>query len=192
MEKSSSSRKSGLKICCGITAILFTIITVAALVVFLTVLKPKKPKLSTKSVTLDHVKLVPFPFHLNVTIGVLVTIDNRNYGSFMYGNSTTYVTYRGTPAAEAPIQADTMPARANHDIATELLIVVDALTTNPYFWADYNTAGCLNFTSTTSLNGKANVLKLFNIKLTTCTTCDISLFVKTQNLTSVCNSKLSY
>lgn len=191
MEK-SSSRKLGLKIWCGITAILFTIIIIAALVVFLTVLKPKKPKLSTKSVTLDHVKLVPFPFHLNVTIGLVVTINNRNYGSFMYGNSTTYVTYRGTPAAEAPIQADTLPARANHDIATELLIIVDALTTNPNFWEDYNTAGCLNFTSTTSLHGKANVINLFKIKLTTYTTCDISLFVKTQNLTSVCNSKLSY
>lgn len=188
----TGGRKLGFKICCGITSIVVTLIIITALVLFLTVFRLKKPKLSTKSVTLDSVKLVLFPFHLNVTIGLVVTINNRNYGSFMYGNSTAYVNYRGMPAAEAPIKADTIPARAIHDIATELLIIVDDLTTNTYFSADYNTAGCLNFTSTTCLHGKATVFKYFKIKLTTYTTCDISLFVKTQNVSSVCNSKVDY
>ncbi|XP_027108724.2 uncharacterized protein [Coffea arabica] len=182
----------GLKICCGITTVLLITVIVVGLVLFLTVLKPRKPKITTQSVTLDSIKWVVIPvFHLNITLGIVVTVDNPNYGSFKYDNSTVFVTYRGIPAAQAPIQQDTIPARAKHDVGTTVVVVVDNFSSNPYFLVDL-TSGSLNFSSTTSLHGKATVLKILKIKTTTFTTCDISVNVQAQNASSVCHSEAKY
>ncbi|KAL3511301.1 hypothetical protein ACH5RR_030702 [Cinchona calisaya] len=182
----------GLKICCGITTVLLIAIIVVALVLFFTILKPKNPKITTESVTLDYIKYEPIPiFHLNITLSIVITVDNRNYASFKYENSTVFVTYRGIPAAQGPIQQDTIPARAKHDIGTSVVIVVDNFSSNPDFLGDF-TSGSLNFTSTTFLHGKATVLKLLKIKVSTYTTCDISVFINFQNASSVCQSKVKY
>ncbi|KAM7506228.1 hypothetical protein LguiB_005132 [Lonicera macranthoides] len=178
-----------LKICCGITALIIIIILVVSIALYFTILKPKEPKITTQSVFLEDIKLVPLPFHLNVTLGLVVTINNRNYGSFRYKNSTAYVTYRGTLAAEAPIKEDTIPARGKLDVGTTVVIEGEKLVLNPTFWTDYF-SGCLNFTSSTTLHGKATMLKFLKIKATTFSTCDISVFVLAMNATSVCSSSV--
>ena len=66
--------------------------------------------------TLEYIKNLPLPFLLNVTMGITVTINNPNYGSFKYGNSTMSVTYHRDLVAEAPIEVDKIPARGKHDI----------------------------------------------------------------------------
>ncbi|CAI9087802.1 OLC1v1021975C1 [Oldenlandia corymbosa var. corymbosa] len=183
----------GVKICCAITTILVIIIVVVAVVLFVTVLKPKKPNLTTKSVTLDNIRLEVLPiFRLNVTLGIVVTVDNhRNYGSFKYDNSTVFVYYRKIQAAQAPVQADTIPARARHDVSATVTVVGDNLFPDPSFWVDLN-SGVLNFTSSVSLHGKATAWKILKVKLTTFTTCNISVFIATQNASSFCQSKLMY
>lgn len=181
----------GLKICLIVTAILITTLAVVVLVLSLTILKPKQPKINTKSVTLNYIKWIPFPFHLNVTLGIVVSVNNPNYGSFKYDNSTAYISYRGTAAADAPIEHDTIPARGSHDISTTVVVIVDSLVLNPHFWVDFTT-GCLNFTSSTTLHGKATVWKFLKKKVTTYTTCDLSVYVHVQNVTSVCKSEVKY
>ncbi|KAJ8545993.1 hypothetical protein K7X08_018576 [Anisodus acutangulus] len=116
---------------------------------------------------------------------------DRNYGSFTYDNSIAYVTYRGDPAAEAPIEADTIPARADHDLSTTVLVDSDGFSKNPNFLGDAF-SGCLNFTSSTTLHGKVTVWKVLKHKATTISTCDISVFTKFLNATSVCKSKIKF
>lgn len=109
----------------------------------------------------------------------------------MYDNTTAYITYRGTPAAEAPIEEGTIPARGECDISTDVLVIVDKLVSNADFPADY-AMGCLNFTSSATFHGKAKVLNFLKIKATTYSTCDISVYVQFQNASSVCSSKVKY
>ncbi|KAL2483974.1 Late embryogenesis abundant (LEA) hydroxyproline-rich glycoprotein family [Forsythia ovata] len=181
----------GIKICLIVTAILIAILAVVVLVLSLTILKPKQPKITTQSVTLEYIKWVPIPFHMNVTLGIVVSVDNPNYGSFKYDNSTAYITYRGVAAADAPIEHDTIPARGSHEISTTVVLIVDSLTSSPYFLGDF-ISGCLNFTSSTTLHGKATVFKIFKKKVTTYSTCDLSVYIQAQNVTSVCHSKIKY
>ncbi|CAI9787880.1 unnamed protein product [Fraxinus pennsylvanica] len=181
----------GLKICLIATAILIATLAVVVLVLSLTILKPKQPKINTKSVTLNYIKWIPFPFHLNVTLGIVVSVDNPNYGSFQFDNSTAYISYRGTAAADAPIEHDTIPARGSHDITMTVVVIVDSLTSNPSFWVDFTT-GCLNFTSSATLHGKATVFKILKKKVTTYTTCDLSVYIQEQNVASVCKSNVKY
>ncbi|KAK6149787.1 hypothetical protein DH2020_017312 [Rehmannia glutinosa] len=110
---------------------------------------------------------------------------------FRYDNTTAYITYRGTPATEAPIEKDTIPARGKHDISTEVVVDVDNLVSNPYYAADYAT-GCLNFTSLTTFHGKAKVLRFLKLKATIHSACDISVYVQYQNSSAVCKSKVKY
>ncbi|KAI3456425.1 hypothetical protein Pfo_013088 [Paulownia fortunei] len=180
-----------LKICGGATAILIVTLFAAILILFFTILKPKQPKLTTQEVTLEHFNLLLNPFQLNVTLGLVVNVNNPNYGSFKYDNTTAYISYRGTPAAEAPIVEDTIPARGKQDVSTEVLVMVDSLVSNAYFPADYAT-GCLNFTSSTTFQGKAKVLGFFKLKAKIYSTCDISVYVQSQNSSSVCRSKIKY
>lgn len=99
------------------------------------------------------------------------------------------MTYRGDPAAEALIEADTIPARADHDLNTTVLIDSDGFSKNPNFLGDL-LSGCLNFTSSTALHGKVTVWKILKLKARTVSTCDISVFTKFQNASSVCKSKI--
>uniref|UniRef100_A0A2N9IPJ0 COBRA C-terminal domain-containing protein n=1 Tax=Fagus sylvatica TaxID=28930 RepID=A0A2N9IPJ0_FAGSY len=87
------------------------------------------------------------------TPGMLVTVNNRNYGSFKYQNNTTYVRYHEEIVAEAPIEADTILARREHNISTTVNVLADKLITNPNFRGDF-AAGVLNVTSETDLHGK--------------------------------------
>lgn len=186
----NKSRK-GLKICCGLTALIIIILLVVAIVLFLTILKPKQPKIATQSVTLEDIKFFPVPFFLNVSLGIVVRVDNPNYGSFKYHNSTAYVTYRGTVVAEGPIEQNTIPARGKLDIRTTVIVVGEKMVSNPLIWIDVF-SGTLNFTSSTTLHGKATVLKFLKIKATSYCTCDISLVLLPQNVTAVCSSKVKY
>ncbi|KAL4628472.1 hypothetical protein ACB092_05G240900, partial [Castanea dentata] len=114
-----------LKICCGVTAILLITFIVVMIILYFTILKPKNPEITSQPGVLEHYELMVIPaIKLNVSLGIVVTVNNRNYGGFEYQNSTTYVTYRGDVVAEAPIQADTIPARRKHNISTTVIAII--------------------------------------------------------------------
>ncbi|MFS7987768.1 putative Late embryogenesis abundant protein, LEA_2 subgroup [Helianthus anomalus] len=181
-----------LIICCVVTAVLLIIIIVTAITLYFTLFKPKQPKITTQSLTLESFSTNVFdPIDTNFTLGITVGIDNPNYGGFKYENSTSYVTYHGDVVAVAPVMADTIPARGQHNVGTTVLVIIKSLVTNPNFSKDMGT-DTLNFTSTTTLKGKATALKIFKKKATTYSSCDISLHVLERNVTSVCKSKVKF
>jgi len=184
--------KRSLKICCGVTTIFLITSSVVLVVLFLTVLKPKEPHIVAQPVSMKSFKLEVFPaLGLNISLGILVTVDNPNYGSFKYQNSTAYISYRGDVVAEAPIEDDTIPARGKHNISSSLNLMGDKLVKNPNFVGDLFVTGILNFTSTTTLHGKVSLFKLFKMKGTSYSTCDISILVQAKSVDSVCKAKLT-
>ncbi|KAK9068808.1 hypothetical protein SSX86_012924 [Deinandra increscens subsp. villosa] len=179
-------------ICCTVTALLLIIILVTSTTLYFTVFKPKQPKITTQSVTLESFSTNIFDMtDTNVTLGITVEINNPNYGGFKYENSTSYVRYHGEVVAMAPVLADTIPARGEHSVSTSVLVIGRDLITNPSFLFDL-ASNTLNFTSTTTLKGKAVVMKVFKKKATTISTCDISLHILGKNSTSDCSSKVEF
>ncbi|KAJ4703180.1 Late embryogenesis abundant protein [Melia azedarach] len=180
----------GLKVCCGVTAILLISLLTVLIVLLLTLFKPKEPKITSEPPTLENFDLIFFPvIELNMTLGIVVTVDNRNYGSFKYKNSTAYVSYHGIVVAEAPIEDGKIPARGKHNISTSITVFADKLASNSNFLGD-SFSGVLNFSSTTTLRGKVSMLKFFNIKASSYSSCDISIFIQKQSIDSVCKSKV--
>nr|XP_004511451.1 uncharacterized protein LOC101510765 [Cicer arietinum] len=179
----------GLKICCGVTTVLLIVVLVILVVLFITDFKPKDPKITLQSVTIQkiHVNVLPI-IDLNASLAIVVTVDNPNHGSFRYQNSTAYLNYRGNPLAEAPLNEDTIPARKAHNISTSLNVYVD-ITEVPELFKDY-TSGIINFTSTTTLVGKVKILKFIKIKATSYSTCDLFVYVHDHIVNSTCSVKI--
>ncbi|XP_023743780.1 late embryogenesis abundant protein At1g64065 [Lactuca sativa] len=181
-----------LKICCAVTTVLLIIIIVTAVTLYYTLFKPKQPIITTQEVTLNSFTINVFDVtDTNITLGVTVTVKNPNYGGFKYEKSTTYMSYRGDVMAEAPLLEDSIPARGQRNISTTVLVVGKKLITNSNFSKDMESK-VLNLTSSTTLKGKAIVLKVFKKKATSYSTCDISINFVDNNATSICKSKVKF
>ncbi|KAJ4730015.1 Late embryogenesis abundant protein [Melia azedarach] len=184
-----SSRKS-LKICCGVTAILLVILVIVITTLSLTIFKPKQPQITAHPIGLGNISFGGFPnVTMNVTVRMFVTIDNRNYGSFKYRNTTAYVNYRGETIGEVAIEQDLVPARGKVNITTSADLQADKLIWNPNFLSDVE-AGSLNLTSTANLHGKVTVLRIFNLHARALSTCYISVWINPQKVDTKCKSKI--
>ncbi|CAL1397757.1 unnamed protein product [Linum trigynum] len=178
----------GLKICLVVACILLLVIAVALVVLFLVVLKPKEPKITTKSVTLDRIQsaILPRPF-LNLTLGLVVEVKNPNYGSFRYDDSNAYLVYRGDLVGVSPIPAGYQKARSTQTIRTNITLMAGEFLKDFEFYGDL-LKGVLNFTSTSSLHGKASIFKVLKTEVSSNCTCEISVHVASQKTESSCKT----
>ncbi|KAK7253179.1 hypothetical protein RIF29_37682 [Crotalaria pallida] len=179
----------GLKICCGVTFILIILLIVILVVLFFTVFKPKGPTITLQSVKLQGFEFEFPEFQLNVSLGIMIKVNNPNYGGFSYQSSTSYLNYRGNLVAEALIHEDTIPSHGALNISTTLNILGDDLSKFQGLPGDYF-KGVINFTSTTTLPGKVRILKIIKFKAISYSTCDLSIFVQVKSVNSTCNTRL--
>ncbi|GMI89493.1 hypothetical protein like AT3G54200 [Hibiscus trionum] len=177
------------KICCVVSAILVVVVVVVSVTLYFTLFKPKHPKIILQSVTIESVRLAFPDAKGNVTLGLTVMVDNPNYGGFKYDNSTAYINYGGNLVAEAPIGEDSISPRSKKTISTSVIIFADKLVTGRDFWSDFF-IGAFNFTSSTTLHGKVNVFKIFKLKGSSSSYCNISVFLHNQTTDSVCTYKI--
>lgn len=186
------SRSRVLKLCCGLST-LFLIISVAVLTTLsLTVFKPKQPVITAHTVGLENLHFPIFPgghTEVNITIEMVITIDNPNYVSFKYGNTTAYVTYHETNVAEFAIEEHLVHAHANLTVTTSADFMLSKLISSPYFLNDFS-SGCLNLNSTATLNGQASLLKIFKLHFRALSSCEILFFIHSKHVESKCKSKL--
>ncbi|CAN1855068.1 hypothetical protein LINPERHAP1_LOCUS41577 [Linum perenne] len=181
-------RLGRLKLCLLITIIILLILAVAAVIIFFTVLKPKQPTVTTKSVTLDRIEysLTPKPF-LNFTLGIVVEVRNPNYGGFRYSAATAYLVYRGDLVGVSPVPAGYSKPRSTEEIRTNITLMAGEFLTDLSFVGDLLT-GVLNFTSTSSVHGEASMFKVLTAEIRSNCTCEISVQVVSQKTESSCKT----
>ncbi|XP_028762957.1 uncharacterized protein LOC114760980 [Neltuma alba] len=159
------------------------------------VFKPKEPIIIIQPVKLERLDFVASPdlkLELNVTLGVVATVKNRNHGSFTYQDSAANSIYGGSLVGEAPINGDTVPDHGELNVSTSLAVQADELFKNGNFLDDYFNKGVFEFTSANTLQGKVKILKIIKKKATSLSTCYISVFVKTNTINSTCQNKLEF
>ncbi|CAN0912671.1 Late embryogenesis abundant protein At1g64065 [Linum grandiflorum] len=180
--------RPGLKLCLLITSIIFILLIIASTILFFVVLKPKEPKITTKSVTLDRIDYSIFPKpYLNLTLNLVVEVENPNYGSFLYDDSNAYLIYRGELVGVSPIPAGYSKARSTEVIRSNVTLMTGKFLEDGDFYTDL-IAGVMEFTSTSSLHGKASMFKILKAEITSNCTCEISVHVSTQKTESTCKT----
>lgn len=189
--ESAKKSKRGLKICIGVTAIFFILILVVLIVLFTTILKPKEPKFINQHVTLEKIDIQFFPvIKGNVSLGILFTVTNPNYGSFAYHGCTSHIKYHGHIAADAEIKDDKILAHGSLNVSTSANIYADKLATDEHFLDDYF-HGILNFTASTTLHGKVGLFNFIKMKATSYSICEISVFVQDVRVDSLCKTRVT-
>ncbi|KAF8016686.1 hypothetical protein BT93_H2033 [Corymbia citriodora subsp. variegata] len=183
--------RRGLKLCCFTSAVFWAILTVIIVTLSLTIFKPKQPQITAHPIGLENIQFNVSHTNvtLDITLSILVTIDNPNYGGFEYESTTGYVNYHGSTVAEVPIKHNKIPARAKVNITASTDLVADELMSNPSFWEDV-ALGCLNFTSTAILHGKVCMAKIFKFHATVYSTCYILFHIQSQAVDSKCHSRI--
>ncbi|XWS64100.1 hypothetical protein CRYUN_Cryun06bG0157900 [Craigia yunnanensis] len=191
MGTSIASRR-GLKICCGLTAIFLVIIAIVLTTLALTVFKPKNPEIIVYPQGLENIAFGLGGFSnttVNATVGMVVAINNPNYGSFKFKNTTAFVNYRGGIVAEVQIEQSLVPAHGKPNISTSADFMVDRLISNPLFWGDV-LAGSVNLTTEATVHGKVTVLNILKLHASVLSRCDISILIHSQSVESTCTTKL--
>ncbi|KAG2712247.1 hypothetical protein I3760_04G115200 [Carya illinoinensis] len=180
-----------LKSCCCVTAILLVIIAVVLLALSFTIFRPKDPKITLHVEGLQNIdlSLSMTNVKVNVTLATVITIENQNYGSFKFRNSTAHVHYHGDVVGETPVEERYVPARDKLNMTTYVIFLPGKLLKNRHFLADVG-VGSLNLTSTATLPGRMNLLKIFEKHATVYNRCNISIFILTQSVESICHTKL--
>ncbi|XP_059450817.1 uncharacterized protein LOC132181585 [Corylus avellana] len=181
-----------LKICCAVTVVLLVIITVVAIALAFTIFKPKDPIITLHPEGLQNFTS-GFSMFMNLTANftftTVISIENQNYGSFLFKNTTAYVNYRGDLVGEAPIAGRHVPARDKLNLTTSVSLVPRRLLDNSQFLGDL-AAERFNLTSTATLPGKVSLLKIFKLHGTVNNRCNISIFVHSRSAESICQTKL--
>ncbi|GMJ09611.1 hypothetical protein like AT3G05975 [Hibiscus trionum] len=190
MVQAKASR--GLKICCGVIVVL-VIVAIVFTILALTLFKPKNPEITVYPQGLENIGLgsggVLNASTINSTVAMVVTVNNRNYGTFKFKNATGFINYRGDVVARVPIQQSVVPARGKFNISTVADFMVERLIMNATFWADV-LSGSVNFSSDATLHGKVTMFKVLKIHASALSRCDLSIFIRTRNIQSICKTRI--
>ncbi|WJX73865.1 hypothetical protein P8452_57596 [Trifolium repens] len=180
--------KRSVKICLIVSTLFLILVSIVTITLIFTVFKPKDP---TIGVNFAHFNFLSPNIAMNVTLGMVITIINPNYGSFKYQNSIGYITYNDTIVGNVPIGSQFVPARSEINVNTSANFMVGKLIQNPNFWPDIiKNKMRFNLTSTTELPGKAIVLKYIKLKAIASCSCDISVNITSNGVESNCISRI--
>ncbi|KAL6139060.1 hypothetical protein ACLB2K_064337 [Fragaria x ananassa] len=115
----------------GVVLFLILLMFIICLVLALTVFKPKQPRTTLVSATVDGVTpRVSFPainIRLNITVGLVLLIENRNHASFKHGTGKSLLLYRGVQVGDADLFPGEIPARGNGTMSAKLTMQADRL-----------------------------------------------------------------
>ncbi|KAK9077833.1 hypothetical protein SSX86_006171 [Deinandra increscens subsp. villosa] len=181
-----------LKICCGVTASATVIFIAVSILLYFTVFKPKDPHITARPTNLENLQIQLYPNVLiNASLGLTLTINNRNYGSFKFKDSIAYVYYRGMLISEVPVEHSEVPARGSFTLTTYANITGGKMASDPNFYNDIGT-GRLNFTSTSVMHGKVSVLKFIKVGAKVDSVCDIDVNILSLKVDPKCHSKVHF
>lgn len=180
----------GLKICLAMSLLFLIIVAIVIVALFFTIFRPKDPNIIVHPVGFENFNpSLLTNVTANVSLGMLITIENSNYENFEYPNATGYIKFHDTVVGQVPIVGELVPPRSQINVNTSANFMVSKLINDPNFLSDF-LSGIVNFTSTASLPGKAHMLKIIKFKATVYSSCDISLNITSRNVDSKCISKI--
>ncbi|MCL7024317.1 hypothetical protein MKW94_008384 [Papaver nudicaule] len=180
--------------CCGLCTV--TVLIVAAVfVTLLFTLFLRDPEIKTNKLTIVKMKLIsgttlPDPKY-NISLVADVSMKNPNAATFIYGNSTTVLYYRGTLIAAIPIP----PGRAKPRRTQRMDLPFELDTAKLYGTLNVQSdasSGVLDMTSKTRIIGKMKIFGVTKKHIVVKMDCELSF-----NLTSLaiqdqkCKSKSS-
>ncbi|XP_076918144.1 uncharacterized protein LOC143578442 [Bidens hawaiensis] len=176
-------RRRCIIICSSILAVLLSI-TIIIIILAFTVFKAKKPVLAVTSVALQDfdVSVVPIPpsVTLNVSLALGISIKNPNKVSIKYRNSSATLRYKGRDIGDVPIPAGKLGSDDTERLNLTVTIFADRVVMDPQIYSDI-IGGVLPISTYAKIKAKVRVV-VFNIHVTSTSSCDINIDVRTRSI----------
>ncbi|KAK2656347.1 hypothetical protein Ddye_009399 [Dipteronia dyeriana] len=168
--------------------ILLLVLSIVAVVLALTVFKPKQPRTQIQSVTVDGISpRFSFPnidFQLNITLDLLILVENRNRASFKHGTGKSFLLYQGSQVGDADIYPGLIPARGSTTLPCRLTLQVDKLADDLNRLIRDVLDGKLVMETRTRIPGRVNFLGIFKKHIQATSECRFTIGfpdIKVQN-----------
>jgi hypothetical protein len=178
-------RKRRRQRCCACCVVTLMVVAIIILVLALTVFKTKDPKMNVKSVTLEGLSYgidqATLKLHLNVTVVSEMSIKNPNKAaSFKFGDSTAFISYRGSAVGQALIPAGKIKADKTADMKVRVTIFTDVLLSNSNLLPD-GISGSVPISASTKLAGKVDLLHIIKKHVTIYSVCDVVISLSSKS-----------
>uniref|UniRef100_A0A0E0LLH0 Uncharacterized protein n=1 Tax=Oryza punctata TaxID=4537 RepID=A0A0E0LLH0_ORYPU len=183
--KLSGTKKPHRTACCLLLA---AVVVLGALVLALyLVYRPRPPRVvaTPVDVTIELFSLVPPK--LKAAVGVHVVVSNPSNSPYRYGESLASVTYHGRAVGTSVVPRGEIEARATRLVEPETAVDVVSVAESPHFASDA-AAGVLPFVAVTTVEGKALVLRSFEVSVSVEVVCYVQMYVFHGESTSHCVS----
>ncbi|KAF8007579.1 hypothetical protein BT93_K1549 [Corymbia citriodora subsp. variegata] len=110
--------------------LLLFLLSIIALVLSVTLLKPRDPTIRIVSATLNGIspRVTLFPVlkvDLNITLDLILLVHNRNHFDFRHGPGKSIIIYRGRQVGEVDLHSGEIPARKSAEMPCRLMLEVD-------------------------------------------------------------------
>ncbi|KAI4331662.1 hypothetical protein MLD38_029825 [Melastoma candidum] len=118
-------------LCASATMTVLVLVLAAVVISFMVIFKVKPPSTNVNSISPGKVTvaldLARLQVHLNLALGVDLSLKNANRASFEYGNISAMLTYRGKFVGEAPISAGEVFPKGTKRMELTLTVMADQL-----------------------------------------------------------------
>ena len=172
--KMKGRKKHHVLSCCVLLAILF-ILGILALVFYL-LYRPLPPRVVTSPVEIGLEEFSLLPPSLTLSASVHVEVVNPSRSPFRYGETVTAVTYHGEPVGTTVVPAGGVGGRTKTWVAPLTEVDGVKVAESPHFAGDA-VSGRLPFVAVVRLDGKALVLRVFEVSVTVEVVCYVQVYV---------------
>ncbi|CAM0906106.1 unnamed protein product [Alopecurus aequalis] len=160
--------------CCVLLAILI-ILGILSLVFYL-LYRPLPPRVVTSPVEVGLEDFSLLPPSLTLSASVHVEVINPSRSPFRYGETVTAVTYHGEPVGTTVVPAGGVGGRSTTWVVPLTEVDGVKVAANPHFAGDA-VSGTLPFVAVVRLDGKALVLRVFEVSVTVEVVCYVQVYV---------------
>lgn len=177
--------------------LLLLLLFVVALVLALTVFKPKDPTTQLVSAALEGISprlsLPDIHFQLNLTLHLTILLHNPNHVSFNHAQGTSVLFYRGNQIGDTLIYAGLIPAKGSVTLPSRLTLQVDRLASNITTLIGDVMEGQLSLESSTRIPGRISFLGFIKKHVLALSHCHFVVGVPDMKIrTQTCKNKAKF
>ncbi|GAV83896.1 LEA_2 domain-containing protein [Cephalotus follicularis] len=186
LDKERRGRRRCLIVVAAIILLLVLLFFIIALILALTVFKPKQPTTQILSSTVEGVApRVSFPainIQLNITLNLQLLVHNPNHARFKHGPGKSLLLYQGNQVGEADLFPGLIPAMGNATLPCRLTLEVDKMASNVSSLISDVSDGDLVMETQTRIPGRITLLRIFKKHVIATSTCQLTIAVPAMNV----------
>lgn len=189
-----NKRKRSCLIAIGVVLFLILLLFIIALILALTVFKTRQPITQILSASVDGVApRISFPavqIELNITLDLMILVENRNHASFKHGTGKTFLLYQGNQVGDADLYPGFIPSRGNSTLPCRLTLQADRLANNMSNLISDVLGGEFVLETRTRIPGRVTFLGFIKKHAVAVSECQLTIgFPDMKVKTQVCKSK---